>query len=210
MLQIYFEKKLLPAVTLTDTDSALSVAEAILEGGLDIMEIPFRTSAAAEALAAIAREFPEMKIGAGTILTPEQVSAAKNSGAQFGLAPGLNKNVLRAARELDFAFIPGVTTPSEIETALELGHKILKLFPVSNLGGTAYIQSLQGPYNHTGVKFLPMGGIDLSNLKEYLEFEIVAVAGGSWMTPQKAIADRNFPEITKQVRKSIEIVKKAI
>ncbi|MEX0904927.1 MAG: bifunctional 4-hydroxy-2-oxoglutarate aldolase/2-dehydro-3-deoxy-phosphogluconate aldolase [Balneolaceae bacterium] len=206
MFQTLLKKKLLPAVTLPDADSALRVAEALLEGGLNVMEVTFRTSAATAALTAVAKEFPEMKIGAGTILSPEQVSAAKDAGAQFGLAPGLNISVIRAAKELEFAFIPGVATPSEIETALELGCKMLKLFPVSTLGGTDYLHSLQGPYHHTGVKFLAMGGIKPSNLKQYLENEMVAAAGGSWMTSQKAIADKNFSEITEQVRKSAKII----
>lgn len=204
--QIIFQKNLLPAVTLTDADSALSVAEALLEGGLNVMEITFRTPEAAAALHAVAKEFPEMNIGAGTILSTEQVSAAKDAGATFGLAPGLNKKVVRAAQQLEFTFIPGVATPSEIEKALELGCTLLKLFPVSDLGGVKYIRSLYGPYYHTDVKFLPMGGIDISNLKQYTDNEMVAAAGGSWMTPRKAIAEKKFTEITERVRKSIGII----
>ncbi len=202
----FFIKKLLPAVTLTDTDSALAVAEALLEGGLNVMEITFRTSATADAVSAIAKEFPEMEIGAGTILTTGQISAAKDAGAQFGLAPGLNENVVSEAKKKDFPFIPGVMTPSEIERAIEFGYKMLKLFPASDLGGADFIHSLEGPYKHTGVKFLAMGGINPSNLKQYLQCDSVTAAGGSWMTPGEAIAMGKFEKITELVRDSLKIV----
>lgn len=201
----FFKDKLLPAVTLTNANTGLSVAEALLEGGLNVMEITFRTSATAEAVSAIAKEFPEMNIGAGTILSTDQVSAAKNAGAQFGLAPGLNENVLQEAENQDFPFIPGVMTPSEIERALEIGFKMLKLFPASDLGGVDFIHSLEGPYRHTGVKFLPMGGISLSNLGQYLQCVTVAAAGGSWMTPGEAMAKGEFDIVTELVRDSLKV-----
>lgn len=205
MVQNLFLKKLLPAVTLNDADSALSVAEALLEGGLNVMEVTFRTSATAPAIGAIAKEFPEMKIGAGTILSPEQVASAINAGAQFGLAPGFNKEVVRKAEQQEFPFIPGVMTPSEIEKALAMDCEILKLFPVSQVGGTEYIRSIEGPYRHTGIKFLPMGGVNPSNLKSYLECDSVIAAGGSWMTPTKAIENGKFDKVTELVRISLKI-----
>lgn len=205
MVQDRFQNKLLPAVTLTDADSALAVAEALLEGGLDVMEITFRTSATVEAVSAIAREFPEMHIGAGTILSPDQLSTAREAGAEFGLSPGFNKRVVEKAQEHDFPFIPGVATPSEIELALDYGYKLLKLFPVSDLGGINYIQSLNGPYNHTGVRFLTMGGVNPSNLESYLKHDIVTAAGGSWFTPSHLIEQKKFNDITKIVGESLEL-----
>ncbi|SHE47470.1 2-keto-3-deoxy-phosphogluconate aldolase [Fodinibius roseus] len=197
------KNKLLPAVTVTDVHSALLVAEALLEGGINVMEITFRTSATAEAIRAIARELPEMKVGAGTILSPDQLSAAQEAGAQFGLSPGLNKQVVEKAQEHEFPFIPGVSTPSDIELALTYGHKMLKLFPVSDLGGENYIGSLEGPYKHTGVRFLVMGGVNLSNLKSYLESDMVTAAGGSWLTPSDLIREKKFKQITAIVRESV-------
>lgn len=205
MSHIFFQNKLLPAVTIPNANTGLSVAEALLEGGLNIMEVTFRTSATAEAVSVIAKEFPEMNVGAGTILSTDQVSAAKNAGAKFGLAPGLNENIIKEAGDQDFPFIPGVMTPSEIERALELDCKLLKLFPASDLGGVDFIHSLEGPYSHTGVKFLPMGGIDLSNIRQYLQCESVIAAGGSWMTPGAAIAKGKFQKITKLVRDSLKV-----
>lgn len=202
-----FDKKILPAVTLTDADSALSVAEALLAGGLNVMEITFRTSATAAAVSAIAKEFPEMYIGAGTILSPDQLSAARDAGARFGLSPGLNKRVIKKAQKLDFPFIPGVLTPSEIEFALEYEYKLLKLFPVSDLGGVDYIQSLKGPYKHTGVAFLTMGGVNSLNLKSYLKQEMVIAAGGSWLSPPDLIEQKKFNDITKIVVESLELAK---
>lgn len=205
MAKDYLEKKLLPAVTLTDADTALSVAEALLEGGLNVMEITFRTSATAAAVSAVAKEFPEMNIGAGTILSAGHISAAKDAGAQFGLAPGLNENVVREAKKQEFPFIPGVMTPSEIEKAIELDYKLLKLFPASDVGGVDFIRSIEGPYKHTGVKFLPMGGINPSNLKQYLKCGSVTAAGGSWMTPREAILKGEFNKITQLVRDSLKV-----
>ncbi len=130
-----FEKKLLPAITLEEVYSTLSVAEVLLKSGLDVMEITFRTAATARAIHAVAKEFPEMNIGAGTILDPDQITIAMDAGAQFGLAPGFNDRVVDEARKKDFSFIPGVLTSSEIEKALERKIILLKLFPVGNLGG---------------------------------------------------------------------------
>lgn len=202
----FFKKKLLPAVTVANADTALSVAEALLEGGLNVMEITFRTGATADAVAAIVKEFPEMNVGAGTILSSDQVKIAKDAGAQFGLAPGLNENIVRTVRENEFPFIPGVMTPSEIEKALELDLTTLKLFPASDLGGVEYIQSLEGPYKHSGIKLIPMGGINPSNLKQYLQCDTVTAAGGSWMTPGEVIAQSEFDKITRYVRDSLKIV----
>jgi len=205
MLQDIFQNRLLPAVTLTDADSALSVAEALLEGGINVMEITFRTSATIEAVSAIAREFPEMHIGAGTILLPGQVSSAREAGAEFGLSPGFSEKVVIKVQDHDFPFIPGVSTPSEIELALAYGYDLLKLFPASDLGGVNYLQSLNGPYHHTGVTFLTMGGVNLSNLESYLEQDIVAAAGGSWLCPRKLIQEKEFNRITEIVQKSVAL-----
>lgn len=199
-----FTKKLMPAVTLYDVDDARWLAETYLKNGLDVMEITFRTEVTATAIEVISREFPEFNIGAGTILTPEQVSEAVNAGAQFGLAPGLNPTVVNAAHDQNLLFIPGVATPSEIEQALELGCKVLKFFPAEPMGGVATIKAFAGPYRHTEVKFIPMGGIDESNMKEYLDLDSVIAVGGSWLAPSKLIQKRASEKISEIVKKALD------
>lgn len=200
-----FSKKLMPAVTLKDADSARKLAEAYLEAGLDIMEVTFRTEATLAAIEAVARDIPEMNIGAGTILNPEQVQLAKDAGASFGLSPGFNGQVVQTARENDFPFIPGILTPSEIEKALAAGCEILKLFPADAIGGTGYIQSLEGPYLQTGVQFIPMGGVNQENLSRYLKCQSVIAVGGSWLAPKIKIRNGDFSGITEVVSKSIHL-----
>lgn len=205
MAQKLLQSKLLPAVTLPDADSALKVAEALLKGGLNVMEVTFRTQATAPAISAIAKEFPEMQIGAGTILSPDQLSGARDAGAQFGLSPGFSKPVIEKTRILDFPFIPGVMTPTNIETALNAGYKTLKLFPASDMGGVKYINSLAGPYQHTGIRFLTMGGINETNLYSYLKHDMVISVGGSWLCPSDLIQQKRFDKITAVVRKSVDL-----
>lgn len=205
MAQKILQNKLLPAVTLPDADSALKVTEALLKGGLNVMEVTFRTQATAPAISAIAQEFPEMQIGAGTILSSDQLFQARDAGAQFGLAPGFSKTVVEKAKKLDFPFIPGVMTPTDIETAMNVGYKTLKLFPASDTGGVEYINSLAGPYQHTGIRFLTMGGINETNLDSYLRHDMVISVGGSWLCPSDLIQQERFDKITAVVRKSVDL-----
>ncbi|MEX0995007.1 MAG: bifunctional 4-hydroxy-2-oxoglutarate aldolase/2-dehydro-3-deoxy-phosphogluconate aldolase [Balneolaceae bacterium] len=207
MDQNFFSKKLLPAITLEKVDAALKLADTYLKAGLDVMEITFRTEVAATAIKKISGSFPEMKIGAGTLLTVDQVKAAQDAGAQFGLSPGLNEKVVRSAIGNSFPFIPGVSTPSEIELALDYNYKVLKLFPADLLGGIAYIRSLEGPYRTTGAQFIPMGGVNVTNLSEYLRSPIVLAAGGSWMAPGDLVKNRQFDKIGEIVRRSLEITR---
>lgn len=205
----FFEKKLLPAVTLHKIESALLLAETYLEAGLNVMEITFRTEVAAAAIQGIVKEFPEMKIGAGTLLSAGQVKLAQDAGARFGLSPGLNEKVVRAASENSFPFIPGVSTPSEIESALDYGYKILKLFPADLLGGISYVESLEGPYRATGIRFIPMGGVHTGNLSDYLRNPSVIAAGGSWIAPGNLIQNGQFDKISEIVRHSLDLVQQS-
>jgi 2-dehydro-3-deoxyphosphogluconate aldolase/(4S)-4-hydroxy-2-oxoglutarate aldolase len=198
----FFTKKLLPAVTINEVDAALRLAETYLENGLDVMEITFRTDVTVSAIKAISREFPNFKIGAGTILSVDQVSEAVKAGAQFGLSPGFNKSVVKAAQNQNLPFIPGVATPSEIEQAIELGCKVLKFFPAEPMGGVKTLKALAGPYRHTGIRFIPMGGIDESNMKDYLELDIVVAVGGSWLAPKT----RDFKKVFKVVKSTMDII----
>lgn len=204
MLTNFFEKKLLPAVTLNDADSAKRLAEAYLNAGLEVMEVTFRTDATLGAIEAIATTFPEVKIGAGTILSTSQVQSAKDAGAKFGLSPGLNEHVVGSARDKDFPFIPGVMTPSEIEKAWDLGCEILKLFPAEIAGGTDYIRSLEGPYLHAGLQLIPMGGVGPENMSAYLDCSSVVAVGGSWLAPKGKIKKDDFSGIAEIVKNSLK------
>lgn len=197
-------KRIVPVVVLDSADHAEPLAEALLAGGLDIMEITFRTAAAEESIRRIASRFPEILLGAGTLLEREQVIRAKNAGAVFGLAPGLNPEIIATAKEVGLQFSPGVMTPSEVEQALSLGCKLLKFFPAEAAGGVNMLKSLAGPYAHTGVKFTPTGGITSANLASYLKLPVVAAIGGSWMVEKSLVNEGKWSEITRITREAIE------
>ena len=196
--------RVVPVVVLQDAEDACPLAEALLAGGLDVMEITFRTAAAAESIQRIAAAFPEILLGAGTVLAPDQARRARDCGAVFALAPGLNPVVVAAAREAGLAFSPGVMTPSEVEHALSLGCDLLKFFPAGAAGGTAMLKALAGPYAHTGVRFIPTGGISAANMGEYLALPVVAAIGGSWMVDPKLVAARDWATITRLTREALD------
>lgn len=196
MIERIEKSGIVPVVVLDREEDAVPLAEALLAGGLDVMEITFRTAAAEGALKRIASAFPEILLGAGTLLDADQVKRARAAGAVFGLAPGLNPSTVAAAAAEGLAFSPGVMTPGEVEQALALGCKLLKFFPAEAAGGTAMLKSLAGPYAHTGVRFIPTGGIGPKNLQDYLKLPIVAAIGGSWMVEKSLVAEGRWSEIT--------------
>ena len=204
MINRILTKRIVPVVVLDDAEFAEPLAEALLAGGLDIMEITFRTEAAEESIRRIATQFPEILLGAGTLLEKEQVQRAKDAGAVFGLAPGLNPNIISAANKIGLQFSPGVMTPSDVEMALALGCKLLKFFPAEVAGGVDMLKALSGPYGHTGVKFIPTGGVTSENIRDYLKLPIVAAIGGSWMVDKKLINEKKWGEITRITRHAIE------
>jgi 2-dehydro-3-deoxyphosphogluconate aldolase / (4S)-4-hydroxy-2-oxoglutarate aldolase len=197
-------KRIVPVVVLDSAEHAEPLAEALLAGGLDIMEITFRTAAAEESIRRIAARFPEILLGAGTLLEKEQVVRARNAGAVFGLAPGLNPEIIAAAREVGLEFSPGVMTPSEVEQALSLGCKLLKFFPAEAAGGVNMLKALAGPYAHTGVKFTPTGGVTSGNLASYLKLPVVAAIGGSWMVEKALVNEGKWAEITRLTKEALE------
>jgi 2-dehydro-3-deoxyphosphogluconate aldolase / (4S)-4-hydroxy-2-oxoglutarate aldolase len=204
MIDRILAKRIVPVVVLDSAEHAEPLAEALLAGGLDIMEITFRTAAAEESIKRIAARFPEILLGAGTLLEKEQVIRAKNAGAVFGLAPGLNPEIIAAAREAGLQFSPGVMTPSEVEQALSLGCKLLKFFPAEAAGGVNMLKSLNGPYAHTGVKFIPTGGVTSANLTTYLKLPVVAAIGGSWMVDKALVNECKWAEITRLTKEALE------
>lgn len=204
MIAQVLEKMVVPVVVLQSPEDAEPLAEALLAGGLDVIEITFRTSAAEESIRRIAARFPEMIIGAGTLLDTEQVSRARDAGATFGLAPGLNPAVVTKAKEAGMEFSPGVMTPGEIEAALSLGCRLQKFFPAMAAGGPGMLKALAGPYAHTGVKFIPTGGVNRQNMRDFLDLPVVAAVGGSWMVDQKLIASGSWGEITALTTDALE------
>lgn len=203
MIDRILSKRIVPVVVLDDADSAEPLAEALLAGGLDIMEITFRTAAAEESIRRIAARFPEILLGAGTLLEEDQVARAKDAGAVFGLAPGLNPKIVARAADLGLQFSPGVMTPSDVEQALALGCRLLKFFPAEVAGGPAMLKALAGPYAHTGVKFVPTGGVTSGNLGSYLELPVVAAIGGSWMVDKQLVNAGKWEEITRITREAL-------
>ena len=203
LLDFALHQKILPAVTFSSADEALPVAEALLRGGLRVIEVTFRTTAAAEAITMIRKNLPEMILGAGTLLSNKLLKQAMDAGAQFGLAPGFNPVVCQYALDNHFPFVPGVMTPSEIESAAGMGFEILKLFPASQLGGVHFLKAIHDPYQSLQIMFIPMGGVSLSNMNEFLQLKNVIAVGGSWLTKSECIKAREFEKITESVKEAL-------
>jgi 2-dehydro-3-deoxyphosphogluconate aldolase/(4S)-4-hydroxy-2-oxoglutarate aldolase len=199
------KKRVVPVVVLDDLATATPLVEALLRAGQDVMEITFRTAAAPLAVKEIRRVFPQVLIGAGTLLTPEQVEQAVAAGALFGVSPGLNEKVIEKALALKLPMIPGVMTPSEVEKAMALGCKMLKFFPAEQAGGAKMLQAFWGPYAHTGVRFVPLGGINTANMGQYLALPAVAAIGGSWMVDKKLIAAKEWGKIEALSREALQV-----
>jgi 2-dehydro-3-deoxyphosphogluconate aldolase/(4S)-4-hydroxy-2-oxoglutarate aldolase len=189
-----------------DAADAVPLAKALLRGGITSIELTLRTPAAFEALAKIQSDVPEINAGLGTILTPVQVNLAKEAGAAFGVAPGYNPRVLEAAITLALPFAPGVSTASEIEAAYDKGCRTLKLFPAESLGGLSYLKNVNAPYAHLGIRYIPLGGITVNNLKAYLENESVLAVGGSWLAPRDLIKGKNWDQISRNCEEAMNIV----
>ncbi len=189
------ELGVIPMIAIDDADNALRLADTLSEGGLPIVEITFRTEAGQAAIRTIAGQRPDCLLGAGTILTVDQLKAARDAGASFGVSPGFNPKVVAEAVRMGFAFSPGVMTPSDVEAALDAGLRVLKYFPAEAAGGVKVLKALTGPYKHTGVKFMPTGGINTENFMEYLALDVVLAVGGSWVAKRDDIAAGNWDKI---------------
>ncbi len=192
---------IVPVVVLDDAADAVPLAKALIDGGLPVAEVTFRTAAAEESIRLMAEAYPEMLIGAGTVLTIENVKKAVAAGAKFIVSPGLNPTVVKYCVENDIPITPGTANPSDIETALELGLEVVKFFPAEAAGGLNMIKSMAAPY--TNVKFMPTGGIGAHNLNEYLAFDKIIACGGSWMVKGDLIKAKDFAKITELTREAV-------
>jgi 2-dehydro-3-deoxyphosphogluconate aldolase/(4S)-4-hydroxy-2-oxoglutarate aldolase len=199
---------IVPVIAIDSPEAALPLADALLEGGLPVVEITFRTRAAAEAIRRIASRRPEVLVGAGTVISAGNLDAAIDCGARFGVAPGLNPAIVGRAKERGLFFVPGVATPSEIELGLSLGCTVLKFFPSEALGGVTMLKALSAPYGHTGVRFVPTGGVSMGNLEAYLGLKSVAAVGGTWIAKQEDIAAGRWTEVRDRCREAVAAVQR--
>ena len=199
--------KIVPVIAIDDVAHAVRLADALIAGGLPLAEVTFRSAVAAEVIRVMARERPQLLIGAGTILDPKTVDLAMECGAQFGVAPGLNPRVVSHAQQKGFAFVPGVCSPSDIERGLELGCKTLKFFPAEAVGGVKLLSALSAPYQHTGVKFMPTGGVSLANVKSYLEIKTVLAVGGTWIAKKDDMVAGRWDVIAENCRAALNVVR---
>jgi 2-dehydro-3-deoxyphosphogluconate aldolase/(4S)-4-hydroxy-2-oxoglutarate aldolase len=190
------QSKVVAGFSVLDADDAVPIAKALLAGGIDVIELTMRTPAALTAIEQIAKACPDMCIGVGTVLTPEQVVQVKNAGAHFAVAPGLNRRVVEAAKEHNLPFAPGIITPSELELAIELGCKVVKFFPAVPSGGVKYLKSLSAPYKHLNIQYFPLGGINSTNMTDFLALDNVCAVGGSWIVKQDLVSKKDWHGIT--------------
>lgn len=196
---------IVPVVVLNDSKNAEPLADALCEGGLACAEVTFRTEAAAESIKIMSEKHPEMLVGAGTVLTVEQVDEAVAAGAKFIVSPGLNSEVVKYCLDKNIAITPGVVTPSEMEQAIELGLNIVKFFPAEPSGGLSMIKAVSAPY--TMLKFMPTGGINPGNVKEYLKSDKIFACGGSWMVKGDLVDAGDFDKIKELTKEAADIVK---
>lgn len=194
---------IIPVIKLESVTMAEPLGNALVKGGLPVAEVTFRADRAAQAIYQMKTTVPDLLVGAGTVLTKEQAADAIAAGAEFIVAPGFNKDVVQFVREKNIPVIPGVLTPSEIEAVMSLGIHIMKFFPSEPSGGLAMIKALSAPYSD--VTFIPTGGINPSNLEEYLKSNKIFACGGSWMVKEELIRNRDFDSITKLCREAVEI-----
>lgn len=200
----FYDYGVVPVVVLEDAKDALPLAKALTEGGLPCAEVTFRTDAAEESIRLIRREYPDMLVGAGTVLGIDQAERALEAGAKFIVSPGFDPQVVDDCLERDVPVFPGCITPSEVAQAVKRGMEVLKFFPAEQAGGLAMIKAMAAPY--TMVKFMPTGGINEKNLKEYLECDKIICCGGSWMVKGSLIKNGEFGKIRKLVKEAVELV----
>jgi 2-dehydro-3-deoxyphosphogluconate aldolase/(4S)-4-hydroxy-2-oxoglutarate aldolase len=200
------EAGLVPVIAIEDAENAVPLAQTFADAGLPVAEITFRTSAAEEAIRNITREVPEVLVGAGTVLSVEQVQAALSAGARFIVSPGFNPKVVDYCVQNGIPVVPGINNPTGIEMALDRGLDHVKFFPSEASGGLKMLKAMSAPYGN--VKFLPTGGIKLDNLAEYLQAPMVFAVGGSWVAKKDAIARKDFEGIGNRVREAVAVVKK--
>ena len=196
---------IVPVVVLDDAKDAAPLAKALIDGGLPCAEVTFRTEAAEECIRIMAEQFPEMLVGAGTVLTTDQVDRAVAAGAKFIVSPGLNPRIVKYCVEKGILITPGCANPSDVEQAIENGLEVVKFFPAEQSGGLPMIKAMAAPY--TNMMFMPTGGISPSNVKDYLGFKKIIACGGSWMVKDDLVKAGDYAKITELSKEAVAIVK---
>jgi len=198
---------IVPVIAISDVERAVPLAKALIDGGVPCAEITFRTKEGEECIRRIAAEVPEILVGAGTILSIEQATRARKAGAEFVVSPGFNPSVVNYCIENEIPIIPGCSTPSDMEAAMDFGLETVKFFPAEQAGGLAYIKACAAPYPN--LNFMPTGGINAGNIGLYSAFDKVIACGGSWMVSKELIESGNFEEITRLCKETVKIVQEA-
>lgn len=199
----FYEYAVVPVVVLEDAKDALPLAEALVEGGLPCAEVTFRTDAAEESIRLMSGKYPEMLVGAGTVLTVDQVNRAVAAGAKFIVSPGFDPEIVDYCLEKGIPVFPGCITPSEVAQAAKRGMEVIKFFPAEQAGGVARIKAMASPY--TKMKFMPTGGIGVGNLKEYLSYGKILCCGGSWMVKGELVKNGEFDKIRTLTKEAVEL-----
>ncbi|MBR1870887.1 MAG: bifunctional 4-hydroxy-2-oxoglutarate aldolase/2-dehydro-3-deoxy-phosphogluconate aldolase [Kiritimatiellae bacterium] len=207
MISTMSKAGVIPVIVIEDIEKAVPLARALVKGGLPVLEVTFRTACAAEAIAKIKAEVPGAILIAGTVLTLEQLEAAKAAGAEACVAPGFDPAIVKAANERGIPFCPGVATASELSQALSLGCKFVKFFPAESAGGVKYIKDLLGAFRWTGVKIMPTGGVKLSNVNDYFAVPEIICVGGTWIAPKDAIKANDWAAIEKLASDAAALVR---
>ena len=197
-----FQSRVVPVVVVSDAAQAVPMAEALLAGGVDVMEITLRSDAALAAIEAVARAVPAMQVGAGTVTRAAEVARVQSAGARFGLSPGATPELLAAVRAAGLPFVPGVATPGEAMAVRDAGFTLLKCFPAAQLGGVEVLKAWGGPLPE--LRFCPTGGVSLANMASFLSLPNVAMVGGSWLTPAAAVAAGDWARVTQLAREAVE------
>jgi 2-dehydro-3-deoxyphosphogluconate aldolase / (4S)-4-hydroxy-2-oxoglutarate aldolase len=196
-----------PVIAIDRAQDATALADALLEGGLPVAEITFRTPAAAEVIAKLSAERPRLLVGAGTVLDLASLHAARQSGARFGLAPGFDAEIVKASAAAAWPFAPGIMTPSDLSAAARHGARLIKFFPAGTAGGPAGLDAISAPFAHLGLRFIPTGGVSFENMAEWLRMKSVAAIGGTWIARAEDIRDGRFAEITRKARAAVDKAK---
>ena len=206
MAEQFYEYGVVPVVVLEEAKDALPLAKALVEGGLPCAEVTFRTAAAEESIRLMSEKYPEMLVGAGTVLTTKQVDRAAAAGAKFIVSPGFDPEIVDYCLEKKIPVFPGCITPSEVAQAVKRGLQVVKFFPAEQAGGVAMIKAMAAPY--TMVKFMPTGGISAKNLADYLSFGKILCCGGSWMVKGDLIKNGEFDKIRELTKEAVELAAK--
>lgn len=199
------QAKVIAVLVIDNEYDAVPLAKALLDGGVEVMELTLRTSAAIGALKEVRACVPEMIAGIGTILTTEQVDQVVDAGANFGVSPGVNTKVIEHAQSRQLPFGPGIMTPTDIDQSIACGCRLLKYFPASTSGGLKHLKNIAAPFAHLGLGFIPLGGINAENMREYLDSPLITAIGGSWLAPRDLIAAGDWKEITRRAAEAKEI-----